>query len=83
MYVKNRTWSYSRPTREEEIEELRRVRALRVDERSLVVERVRRAERAALVELEVPRARALHREPPHGHAVDLIESRGRSPPHVR
>ena len=61
---------------EEEFEELRRVRALRVDERALVLERVSLAEGAALVQLEIPRARALDREASDGHAVHLIESRG-------
>lgn len=68
---------------EEEIEKLGRVRSLRVDERALVVERVASAKGAALVELEVPRARALDWEPADGHAVDLIEPAVRSPFHVR
>ena len=61
---------------EEEIEKLGRVWTLRVNESALVIERVGRAERATLVELEVPRTGALDREPAHGDAVDLIESGG-------
>src|SRR2546430_5470611 len=59
---------------EQEVEELGRIRSLRVDERALVVEGVPSAERPSLVELEVPRARTLDWEPPDGHAVDLVEA---------
>src|SRR5216683_3799716 len=45
-------------------------RALRLDERSLVPERVRRGERAPLAEAEVARATSLHREAVHRDAVD-------------
>src|SRR5204863_2964977 len=59
-----------------EIEELGRVRPLRVDGRALIVERVSAAERAPLVEFEVPGAWTLDREAPNGHPVDLVEPRG-------
>ena len=61
---------------EEELEELRRVRALRVDERALVVERVTRTEGASFEELEVPRAWAFDREAAHRDAVNGVDPRG-------
>ena len=65
---------------EDEIEQLGCERALRVDERTLVVERVPRPERAPLVELEVPRAWPFHREAPHGDAVHRVEPGGEFAP---
>src|SRR5205807_10312796 len=61
---------------EQEGEKLGSVRALRVDERALGCERVRRAESPVRVERAVPGARALDGEPARAATVDAIEARG-------
>src|SRR2546430_8383354 len=63
-------------TFEEELEQLRRVRALRIDERALVVERMTRTEGTPYEELEVPGARMFDREAAHGDAIDGVDPRG-------
>ena len=67
---------------EQVIEEFRHT-ALRVDEGALVSSVCARAECAALVQLEVPRARPLHRKAAHGHASTSSRPAVRSPFHVR
>ena len=62
--------------REEVIAQVRRDRALRVDERELVRERVPRRERAMLAEPEVARATSVHGKASHGNAIHPGESRG-------
>src|SRR3989442_1567776 len=62
--------------REEVIAQVRRDRALRVDERELVRERVPRRERAMLAEPEVARATSFDGKASHGKAVDPSESGG-------
>src|SRR5207245_11191216 len=62
--------------RKEVIAQVRRDRALRVDERELVRERVPRRERAMLAEPKVARATSVHRKASHGNAIHPGESRG-------
>src|SRR6266513_2370511 len=64
------------PAPEEEVDELGRVRPLRVDECAFVIQRVARPKGAALVRSEVPCARALDGKASHGDAVHPIEARG-------